>query len=532
MTGSALIAVRNRLMLSFEGTELPQETAAELRAAPAAGFTLFRHLNVDSPAQVRRLTSELQATNDGDLPLLIAADQEGGQLNAMGEETTQFAGNMALGAAGDIGLAEGVGRAIGTELRALGINVDYAPVCDVNTNPGNPSLGIRSFGDDPTSAADLAAATVRGLQDAGVAATIKHFPGKGDARVDSHFQLPVIDHDRGRLEATEFPPFHRALDAGARLVMSGHFALPALTGRADLPSTLSPVVMTDYLRDELGFSGVAITDALDMGAITQGVGQIIDVIAAIGAGIDLMLLTADREAQERIEGGLTLAFSRGLLDATKFAESLERIAELRRWVALLDQPDLDVIGCTEHRQLSRELAERSVTLVRNEAGLLPLKVTAGARIAVIMPQPRPLTPADTSAFIPPSLAAALRELHPNVDELVFPDPPGQTDIAEATAVAGKAELVVLGTINASMNEAQTELARRVLETKTPVVTVALRTPYDIAAYPQAATHVCTYGILPPSMQALAAALVGRIPWQGTLPVEVKGLFERGHGLTT
>ena len=531
MTFGGLSAVRERLMLAFEGTEIPADTLATLRDAPAAGFTLFRHLNVESPAQVRRLTIELQAANRNPLPLLIAADQEGGQLNAMGEETTQFAGNMALGATGDAVLAERIGRAIGTELRALGINVDYAPVCDVNTNPHNPSLGIRSFGDDPDLVASLAVAMVRGLQASGVAATVKHFPGKGDARVDSHYEMPVIEHDRQRLEAIEFLPFRRGLDAGARLVMSGHFALPALTTRSDLPSTLSGDVMAQFLRDDLGFEGVAITDALDMGAITQGVGQIIDVIAAMQAGIDLMLLTANPEAQERIEQGLALAMSRGLLDIAKFDRSMDRIAALRAWVGSFEQPDLTVVGSREHEELARMLAEQSITLVRNQDGLLPLRLGLDQRISAITPQPRPLTPADTSAFVKPSLASELRGFHPAVDELVVPDPPSDADIAEACRVAARANLVILGTVSASMNEAQAELGRQVLAVGTPTVTVAMRTPYDILMYPNSGTHICTYGILPPSMKALAAALFGKIRWQGRLPVEVVGAHKRWHGLS-
>src|SRR5438093_548301 len=190
------------LMVGFAGTELPATMAASIAERPPAGVTLFRGHNVASAAQVRSLTATIQAAApQRSRPLLIAADQEGGQLIGLGDDSTPFAGAMALGAAGDIELAERVGRAIGRELRAVGVNVNYSPVCDLATNPDNPGLGIRSFGDDPDAVAALAAATVRGLQAEGVAATAKHFPGKGDAAVDTHHHLAVVTRSADELRA-------------------------------------------------------------------------------------------------------------------------------------------------------------------------------------------------------------------------------------------------------------------------------------------------------------------------------------------
>ncbi len=221
-----------KLMLAFTGHTPPARILDWIARRPVGGFSLFRPHNYDNPAQVRELTAALQraAHEAGQAPLLIATDQEGGQLAAMGEGTTQFAGNMALGATRDPELARRVGRAIGLELAAMGVNVNYAPVLDLNTNPRNPSLGIRSFGDEPGPAAALGAAMVVGLQTAGVAATLKHFPGKGEAAVDSHYKMPVIAHSRERLDRVEMPPFKAGIDAGAKLLMTGHFAIPALTG--------------------------------------------------------------------------------------------------------------------------------------------------------------------------------------------------------------------------------------------------------------------------------------------------------------
>lgn len=512
-----------KLMLAFEGYKVPPRIREWLVKRPSAGFTLFRPLNVQNPAQVRALTAELQtiAAQANRPPLIIAADQEGGQLNALGEETTLFPGNMALGAARDAGLARQVGQAIGRELAALGVNVNYAPNCDINSNPRNPACGVRSFGDDPALAAEMAAALAAGMQAEGVAATIKHFPGIGEAQVDSHYTLPRIGHSRERLEAVELRPFRAAIQAGAKVVMTGHFAVPALTGSAELPATLSRAVMRDFLRDELGFDGIVITDALDMGAISQGAGQIVDVITAVRAEIDLLLLTSSEEVQERLYTGLQLAYSRGLIDDTHLKPSLARIMALKQWAAQTVQPPLDVVACAEHQALAQTVANRSVTLVRSDAGLLPLRLPSEARIAVIMPQPKDLTPADTSSFITPTLAAAVRAHHPHVDEFITGHPPTGNEIAGLRQKAAAYDLLIVGTLSASMDKRQAELVDALLETAVPAITVALRTPYDLTVYPRAQTHVCTYSILPASMRALAAALFGEIPFQGRLPVRLE-----------
>ncbi|MCB8977487.1 MAG: glycoside hydrolase family 3 protein [Ardenticatenaceae bacterium] len=522
-----------KLMLAFDGFAVPQRIREWIVERNPAGFTLFRGLNVQNPAQVRALTAELQAiaAQANQPPLIIATDQEGGQLNALGEETTLFPGNMALGATRDVALAQRVGQAMGRELAALSVNVNYAPVCDISSNPQNPACGIRAFGDDPALTAEMAAALVAGMQAEGVAATIKHFPGIGEAKVDSHYSLPVLDHSQERLDDEELRPFRATITAGAKLLMSGHFAIPALTDSRDLPATLSRAVMRDFVRDELGFDGIVITDALDMGAISQGAGQIVDVITAVRAEVDLLLLTSSAEVQERLYAGLQLALSRGLIDETHLKPSLERILALKQWLAQTPQPPLEVVACAEHRALAQEVANRAITLVRNEANLLPLRLESDAKIAIIMPQPKDLTPADTSSFITPGLATAVRAHHPRVDEFITSHPPTANEIANLRQKATEYDLLIVGTLSASLDGMQAELMRGLLDTAVPTVTIALRTPYDLTAYPQAQTHVCSYSILPAAMRALAAALFGAIPFQGKLPVRLGGLYEFGHGLS-
>jgi beta-N-acetylhexosaminidase len=281
--------------------------------------------------------------------------------------------------------------------------------------------------------------------------------------------------------------------------------------------------MTGVLREQLAFDGVSITDALDMHALPQDATQAVDVVAALAAGVDLLLSTPDRRAQRRIESAIVRAASIHLLDEAGLRRSATRLDALRSWLAAFDEPPFEVVGSADHRALATELAKRSLTLVRDDAGLLPLRLADRARILAVMPAPRDLTPADTSPYVMPTFAAALREHHPAVDEM-----------AGVLERAAGVDVVVLGTISATRDSAQAELANELLATGRSVVTVALRTPWDLAAYPRARTHACTYSILPESMTALAAALFGATgagsSFPGRLPVHIAGIAERGFGL--
>ena len=525
-----------RLMLAFDGYEPPAYIERWIAARALAGFTLFRGLNVQNAAQVRRLTTQLQrafaAAGQGsdDRVLLIAADQEGGQFLALGDETTPFPGNMALGATRDADLARRVGHAMGRELAAVGVNVNYAPVCDVNSNPQNPNVGTRAFGDDPHLVAELGAAMIHGLQQAGVAATAKHFPGNGDSGVDPHFGVPSLPHTRAQLDAGAFKPFRAAIEAGAKVMMSAHVALPQLTGCADLPATLQRELMDHLLRGEMGFEGLLISDAMDMKALSQGAGQIVDALAALRAGIDVLLLTAGEETQERLYQGLQLALSRRLLSASSVRRAAARVLSLQQWLSSQSRPALHVVGSSDHRRLAQQVAEQSITLLRDEARLLPLELAPESRIALVLPRPADLTPADTSSYVEPCLASALRAFHPRVHEFVTSNPPEDDEIAALREKLPAFDLLILVTLSASMQPAQATLARECLALDISTITVAARTPYDLAVYPQAQTHLCTYGIQPPSMQALAAALFGRAPLRGRLPVTIPDLYALGHGL--
>jgi len=516
------------LMLAFEGTVVPEWLEKRLQDSPPAGVTLFREWNMESPAQVAELTSTLQELNSSPLPLLIAVDQEGGQLLGL-TGSTPFAGNMALGATGDLDLAREVAEAMGREMRAVGLNVNYAPVADVASRADNPSLGIRSFGDEPAEVAHLTGAMVEGLRHAGVFATAKHFPGKGEARVDPHYELPLLDLDRERLDAVELPPFRSAFDAGAELLMMGHYVVPAVTGSNDLPISASEKGIDGFVRAEMGFGGLVITDALDMGALDQGPAQVVEIITMIRGGTDLLLCMPDPDLQERVRVAVERGHSRGLIPGDTLDLSRSRVERLRGSVPVTEiHPE--TVGAAEHLVLAARLAELSVTLVRNDDGLLPLRPAPDTRILALEPVPTNVTPADTTALYPPMLATALRNRHPAVTEIVYPHNPGRADIAAAVSAAAGHDLVVVGTVTATTGQA--DLVDALLGTGKPVVTIALRTPYDLAAYPRSSTHICTYSGHLPSLDGLVRAIFGDVPLRGRLPAAIPGLYPRGHGVVT
>lgn len=511
------------LMLAFEGMDTPDWVARSLDSGRPAGFTLFRGWNIESPTQVAELVSDLQQRNQGDAPLLIATDQEGGQLQALAG-STPFAGNMALGATGDAGLAREVGAAIGRELRAVGINVNYAPSVDVASLPRNPSLGIRSFGSDAGAVTRLAAAIAAGMSDSGVLATAKHFPGKGEAAVDPHYELPLLDLTPERMAQVELAPFSRLFAEGIPLTMVGHYLAPALTGSATEPISVSRRGIAE-VRGKLGFGGVLISDALDMKALDQGASQVVEFMAMINAGIDLLLCMPDPALRGRALIAVEKGHERGLISSATLESSTARIDRLRRSVTQIE-PDPALVGSERHLALADRLADSSITLVRDDVSALPLP-TSG-RLLVLEPEPSTITPADTTDLYPPVLAEEIARFHPSVTAKVYPQTPSDSDISALVALANSHDSVVVGTVVAA--EPQGELVTGLIATGKPVVAVALRTPFDILEYPTVQTYIATYSSHRPSIAALAEKLFGNQSFAGRLPVPIEGLYELEHGL--
>ena len=518
--------IGQKLLFAFQGKEeLSPEIIDAFKSYHPGGISYFRSLNMESAAQIKSLSASLQdlARELGLPPLLIATDQEGGQLMAFGDGTP-LPGNMALGATRSPALARKAGEVLGRELAALGINVNYAPCADVNINPRNPVVGVRSFGEDPHLVGELAAAMIEGIQSQGVAATVKHFPGHGDTASDSHHGLGTVPHSRDRLDAVELPPFRATLRADAKLVMTAHLGIPSIDGDNPPPATLSPNIINGLLRRDLGFDGVVITDAMDMHAIRQGELLREDSLRAAQAGADLLLMTSDPQDQRRAYEALLQGAQNGQLALEELQASVDRITRLKNWLAEhKTSPDLSVVQCAEHMQVAKEIAEKSITLVRDEQKYLPIKLEAEKRIAVIIPVPKDLTPADTSSYIQPRLAECIRQHHAQTDEFKISLSPGAQESESLLEQARNYDLIVMGTINAFAEEKQAELVRQLLKLDTPVVIVAMRLPYDLAAFPRASTYLCTYSILEPSMRAGADAMFGFGEMTGRLPVTISGL---------
>lgn len=512
------------LMLAFEGETAPGWLAERLEKSPPAGVSLFRGLNMSSPGQVAELIDELQTLNRDGPPLLVAVDQEGGQLQGL-IDSTPFAGNMALGAVDDVDLTTRVASAMASELRSVGINLNYAPVADVASRPGNPSLGVRSFGDDPGLVARHVAAAVAGFHEGGVLATLKHFPGEGEAAVDPHYELPAAHLDRSRLDAVELPPFRSGITAGADVLMTGHYAVPELTGSEEVPVSMSREAIEGFLRGDLGFGGLVITDALDMGAIDQGDGQMTSIIAAMAGGTDLLLCTASEEQRDRAREAVASGLERGLIPPETLRRSSERIQAVRRSLSNASR-DPTIVGSND--RLALELAERSVTLVRDDAGLLPLRVSVDTSILVLETEPTNVTPADTMGLHASMLGEMTRRRHPIVETTVYPHDPDHNTISSLTEGAGGHDIVIVGTVNA--NPAQARLVKSLTATGAKVVTISMREPQDLAVYPEAGTHICTYSSHSPSMSAVVSAMFGDSRFSGRLPVSIPGLYARGHGL--
>lgn len=489
------------LMHSFDGFTAPPYILNGVQDGSIPAFCLFRHYNVRSLPQLRELCISLRdaAAQGGLPPPIIGIDQEGGQLIAVAEGATELPGNMALGAARSIELAQAAGVVLGRELAALGINLNFAPSVDVNSNPHNPGIGIRSFGDDPAWVGRLGAALITGMQGEGVLATAKHFPGLGDAGVDSHFDLPVTHHSLDRLHSTELPPFRAAITAGAAAIMTAHITVPVWD--AEVPATLSRRVLVDVLRGELGFAGLLITDAMDMHAVDR-LGAAVSIPAAVQGGADLVLLAHLPDQQALTER------TRGLWNTP----SLERIARVRAGLRQ-DLPDLAVVGCADHLAVAQRIADAAITLVH---GSLPLILPPAARLAVITVQSGNLTPADSSAEVEIQLAAAIGRRHP-VDAVVFPREGDDGALRAVLSATKAAHTIIVGTNDAYRDPAQQTLIASLIERGQRVIVVAMRTPYDANIFPAAHTVLCTYGIRPSQCEAAARALFAELTPTGVLP---------------
>lgn len=516
-------------------TEMLPEIEQLVKEYHLGGVILFRE-NVVTTEQTARLVSDYQAAAEK-FGLLLTIDQEGGIVTRL-QSGTDMPGNMALGATRSTEIAGNVGQAIGEELAALGINMNLAPVLDVNNNPDNPVIGVRSFGSDPTLVGDLGVAYINGLQGTGVAATAKHFPGHGDTAVDSHLGLPEVPHDKERLMKVELFPFQQAMDAGIDAVMTAHVTFPKIDGtkaisakdgtEIAIPATLSEKVLTGLMREEMGYDGLIITDAMNMKAISDHFGPVDGAIRAVKAGTDIVLMPV---GLAEVAEGLLDAVESGEVSESRIEQSVERILTLKVKRGILKEENPQpieekiananaVVGSEAHKQLEKEAAERSITLLKNE-NVLPLNVKQDEKIVVI------------GGSFSGSLYDAVAAHHENTVHINH----AKLLTADQLAELENASAVIVSTYSYSLwtkspDHPQMQMVNQIIEAvDAPVIGLGIRNPYDIMAYPGVDAYLAQYGFRPASFEATAATLFGENNPTGQLPIDIPGLYEFGHGLS-
>ncbi|MCX4582035.1 glycoside hydrolase family 3 protein [Streptomyces sp. NBC_01481] len=523
--------------------EMGVRTAAELVAAYHVGGIIYfswAH-NTRDPYQIADLSNGIQRAGlaqSTPVPLLISTDQEHGIVARVGRPATLMPGAMALGAGGSRSDARTAARIAGAELAAMGICQNYAPVADVNVNPANPVIGVRSFGADPDAVAGLVAAQVKGYQSAGIAATSKHFPGHGDTTVDSHTGIPVITHTREQWEEIDAPPFRAAIAAGIDSIMTAHIQFPALDPSND-PATLSRPILTGILREELGYDGVVVTDALNMQGVRDKYGDSRVPVLALKAGVDQLLNPPDLAVAWN---GVLSAVRSGELTVARLEESILRILLLKEKLGLFRDPFVSrreverTVGARAHLAAADRIAEGTTTLLVNEDGLLPLNRRSGRNLLVVGADPA--SPTGTTGPPTSVLAKALTELGFAATALSTGITPTAAKIDEAVAAAGGKDAVIVGTYNVTATSPQRTLVARLAVTGVPVVAVAVRNPYDIARLTGVRAALAAYCWTDVELRAAARVIAGRAAPEGHLPVPVQRaddplqvLYPIGHGLS-
>ncbi len=473
------------------------------------------------------------------IPLLITADLEGGP-GYQFRGATRLPRAMALGATGSEELAYRAGQITAIEGRAMGIHVNFYPVLDVNNNPRNPIINIRSFGEDVALVSRLGQAYIRGAQENGQLATAKHFPGHGDTSQDSHLELPVIAVGRDRLDQIELPPFRAAIRAGVAAIMTAHIALPHLELERGVPATLSPAILTGLLRTELGFQGLIFTDAMEMRGIADHFTPEEATVRAVRAGADVILFPVD---VERSFTALRQAIERGEISLERIEASVRRLLEAKARLGLHRNRyvDLDrieaIVGNQEHQQWARMMIERAITLVRDERRVLPLALEETRRVLL-------LTILDARAGwregMPGStFRAELLKRHRNVIEVTIDERTSRETIEVVKKLADLCDVILAngfirvaaykGSID--LTEEQLDLLRALSKSEKPFVFTLFGSPYMFSFVPELPTCILTYEYYPEAERAALRAILGEIPFTGKLPISLPGAYPIGHGLT-
>ena len=501
-------------------------------------------MSLGTPIEVAAKLNDLQRR--ARVPLIVSSDLEPGlgrlegglfahyMLDAGG--ATVFPTAMAIAATGRDEDAYDVGRVIAEEARAVGIHINFAPVVDINNNPANPVINTRSFGENPERVARLSALFVRGTQDGGAFATAKHFPGHGDTDVDSHVGLPIVSANRARLNAVELVPFKAAINEGASLVMTAHIALPAVQGDSTTPATLAPRIITDLLRDTLGFRGVAITDAMTMEGVGKGYTTEQSSVLAVKAGADILLKPSD---PARAIDAVVAAVERGEISRARIDSAARSVLELKARVGLSTNRIVslerlrDVVGSPEHRATAASIAQRSITLLRDRDNLIPMTTDTG-RVLAIRYAP------ETEIKAGRSFDAALRAARGRGrrTDLVRIGPGATRDLLDSLGRMAEAASTVIVTAYVRRVEGSGRVAVPAhiagwideLAKRRRVIVVAFGNPYLIGQFPSVGSHLAAYGVSDDLERATVAALFGRANITGRAPISLPGVFKAGDGI--
>jgi len=519
------------------------------------GIVLFRGPVYESVMLVNRM-QELAK-----YPLLISADLEAGS-GMRFDDTVNFPWNMAIAATGNPDYARRAGELTGHEARAMGIQQIYAPVSDVNNNAANPVINVRSYGEDPADVARFVSAFVEGTQKAGVIATAKHFPGHGDTATDSHRGLPEIDVTRERLNSVELVPFRAAVEAGVGAVMTGHIGLPLIdsteitplpksvkmkamdttdeaeivSAKGTMPTTLSPV-MNGMLRNDLHFDGLIVTDAMSMSGLTLYFTQEEASVRALEAGADLLLKPADPDASLR---GVREAIKKGRLTEQRIDQSARKVLAAKYDLGLvqqritpLDGIDREVAG-KRASELADDIARDAITLVRNDAKLLPLNLTPATRVFNLA-----ITNGDDRAVIAQPFIGAMARGEIKMDTVVLDDRSSDAEVAKTIEKAARADLVIVSMYgrvrtgqarSVALPDPGAKALNELISRNAKLVGISFGNPYILMSFPNLQTYVVAYGDMPSLQEESAQALLGRTEFKGRLPISLPGLYPRGTGI--
>ena len=506
--------IGHHLMVGFYGTEVTEELREYVRRYRFSNFILFRR-NVVSSAQLASLCRQLQklSLEETGYPAIIATDQEGGAVSRLPDDCAIVPTAMAVAATGNPDYAYQAGRITGYELMALGVNCDLAPSVDVNCNPRNPVINVRSYGDTPEQVSAFGCAMIRGLQEEGVMACAKHFPGHGDTDTDSHVGLPRVDKTIGQLEACELAPFRAAIGEGVHAVMTTHILFPEIDD-SGVPATMSKAILTGLLREKMGYDGLIITDCMMMDAIAKHYGTVEGSVAACAAGADMICICHDLELAGQACEAIEQAIAEGRIDRAQMEKSGMRILAQKAYLSQVISSGQRSVGCAEHRQAVAEMREAAVCHVGAPVPAI------GDRPLFVAFSPFRLSQASDAVDEKQSFAAWMQE-EMGGSAITVGRSPDAAEIERICEAARQATGVVLGTCNAHLDESQLALMRALAGVGRPMAVAALRNGYDLACLPDGVCGFAVYEYIRESAANIARVLRGELTPTGRLATRLE-----------